>query len=267
MTGELYIAGTGVARGYLDRPALSAERFVADPFAADGTRMYRSGDRVRWLADGELEFVGRVDDQVKIRGFRVEPGEIETALAAHAAVRTAVVTVEGAEQDRRLVAHVVPADQEEGIPAVGELRAFVGERLPGFMVPSVFVELAALPLTPNGKVDRAALRALDGVTPAGTGQGYVAPRTQTERVLAEMWAELLGVEGVGVDDNFFDLGGHSLLATQVVSRVRAVFGVDLPLASVFDRPTVAAIATVVGSGAEAEGTEGAEDTEYEEFDL
>ncbi|MFD3656617.1 phosphopantetheine-binding protein, partial [Streptomyces sp. NPDC058620] len=136
-----------------------------------------------------------------------------------------------------------------------------GERLPGFMVPSVFVELAALPLTPNGKIDRAALRALDGVTQVGAGQGYVAPRSETERVLAEMWAELLGVERVGVDDNFFDLGGHSLLATQVVSRIRAVFAVDLPLASVFDRPTVAAIATIVGSGADAE------DTEYEEFDL
>ncbi|WP_261991503.1 non-ribosomal peptide synthetase [Streptomyces sp. OR43] len=267
MTGELYIAGTGVARGYLGRPDLTAERFTADPFAADGSRMYRSGDQVRWLPDGRLEFVGRVDHQVKIRGFRIEPGEIEAALTAHAAVRTAVVTLDGAEQDRRLVAHVVPADQEEGLPAVGELRAFLGERLPGFMVPSVFVELAALPLTPNGKVDRAVLRALDGVTVAGTGQAHVAPRSETERVLAEMWAELLGVERVGVEDNFFDLGGHSLLATQVVSRVRAVFGVDLPLASVFDRPTVAAIAAVVGSGAEAAGVEGAEDTEYEEFDL
>ncbi|MEU8527604.1 amino acid adenylation domain-containing protein [Streptomyces sp. NPDC048629] len=264
MTGELFIAGTGVARGYLGRADLTAERFTADPFAADGSRMYRSGDQVRWLADGRLEFVGRVDGQVKIRGFRVELGEIESVLAAHAAVRAVVVTVEGLEEDRRLVAHVVPADQEEGIPAVGELRAFVAERLPGFMVPSVFVELAALPLTPNGKVDRAALRVLDGVTRAGTGQGYVAPRSETERVLAEMWAELLGVERVGVDDNFFDLGGHSLLATQVVSRVRAVFGVDLPLASVFDRPTVAAIATVVGSGTVVEG---GEDTEYEEFDL
>jgi acyl-coenzyme A synthetase/AMP-(fatty) acid ligase/acyl carrier protein len=264
MTGELFIAGVGVARGYGRRADLTGERFVADPFAADGTRMYRSGDQVRWLADGRLEFVGRADDQVKIRGFRVELGEIETVLAGHAALRAAVVTVEGVEGDRRLVAHVVPADQEEGIPAVGELRAFVGERLPGFMVPSVFVELAALPLTPNGKVDRAALRVLDGATRAATGEGYVAPGSETERVLAEMWAELLGVERVGVDDNFFDLGGHSLLATQVVSRVRAVFGVDLPLASVFDRPTVAAIAVIVGSGAAAEG---AEDTEYEEFDL
>ncbi|MFC9248337.1 phosphopantetheine-binding protein, partial [Streptomyces sp. NPDC057136] len=245
-------------------PALSAERFVADPFAGDGRRMYRSGDQVRWLPDGRLEFVGRADDQVKVRGFRIELGEIESVLSVHPGVRSVVVTVEGMDGDRRLVAHVVPADQGEGIPAVGELRSFAGERLPGFMVPSVFVELAALPLTLNGKIDRAALRAFDGVTPAGTGQGYVAPRSETERVLAEMWAELLGVERVGVDDNFFDLGGHSLLATQVVSRIRAVFDVDLPLSAVFDRPTIAAIATIVGSG---ENAAVADDAEYEEFDI
>ncbi|MEU8530981.1 amino acid adenylation domain-containing protein, partial [Streptomyces sp. NPDC048629] len=243
VVGELYIAGVGVARGYGGRAGLTGERFVADPFAVDGSRMYRSGDQVRWLADGRLEFVGRVDGQVKIRGFRVELGEIESVLAAHAAVRAVVVTVEGLEEDRRLVAHVVPADQEEGIPAVGELRAFVAERLPGFMVPSVFVELAALPLTPNGKVDRAALPAPDAVRQGMTG--FVAPASATEQMLADVWATVLGVADVGAADDFFELGGHSLLATQVVSRIRDVFAAEIPLAALFDHPTVRELAAVV----------------------
>ncbi|MFD6291565.1 amino acid adenylation domain-containing protein, partial [Streptomyces sp. NPDC060205] len=243
VSGELYIAGVGVARGYGRRAGLTGERFVADLFAADGSRMYRSGDQVRWLADGRLEFVGRADDQVKIRGFRVEPGEIETVLAAHAAVRTAVVTVDGLEGDRRLVAHVVPADQEEGIPAVGELRSFVAERLPGFMVPSVFVEVAALPLTPNGKVDRAALPAPDAVRQGMTG--FVAPASVTEQLLVEIWAAVLGVDEIGATDDFFELGGHSLLATQVVSRIREAFAAEIPLAVLFDHPTVRELAAVI----------------------
>ncbi|MGW6642429.1 amino acid adenylation domain-containing protein, partial [Streptomyces iakyrus] len=241
--GELFIAGVGVARGYGRRADLTGERFVADPFAADGSRMYRSGDQVRWLADGRLEFVGRADDQVKIRGFRIELGEIETVLAGHAALRAAVVTVEDVAGDPRLVAHVVPADQEDGIPAAGELRAFVGDRLPGFMVPSVFVELAALPLTPNGKVDRAALPAPDAVRQGTTG--FVEPASVTEQLLVEVWAAVLGVDGIGAADDFFELGGHSLLATQVVSRIREVFAAEIPLAVLFDHPTVRELAAVV----------------------
>ncbi|MFI2352086.1 amino acid adenylation domain-containing protein [Streptomyces sp. NPDC019443] len=258
VAGELFIAGAQLARGYLGRAALTAERFLPDPFTGDGTRMYRSGDRVRWLPDGRLEFLGRADDQVKVRGFRIEPGEIEALLAAHPMVRTAVVTASGQDTDRRLLAYLVPAEQADGIPSAGELRAYAGNRLPSFMVPSVFIELAELPLTTNGKVDRAALPEPEGGARAVTAQVYVAPRTETERILAETWTELLGVERVGVEDNFFDLGGHSLLATQLVSRIRDVFGVDLTLAAVFEEPTVAAIAAVVGADGGGE---------YEAFEL
>ncbi|MEU2543828.1 amino acid adenylation domain-containing protein, partial [Streptomyces iakyrus] len=219
VAGELYIAGTGVARGYLDRSALSAERFVADPFAGDGSRMYRSGDRVRSLPGGELEFLGRADDQVKVRGFRIEPGEIVSALATHPAVRTAAVTPFGAGNEQRLVAYVVPESQAEGIPAVGDLRDHLQQSLPVFMIPSAFVELAALPLTPNGKLDRSALPDPEGVW-AGVAGEFVAPGSGVERVLAEVWAEVLGVERVGVEDNFFELGGDSIVSIRVVARAR-----------------------------------------------
>ncbi|MFJ9373222.1 amino acid adenylation domain-containing protein [Streptomyces sp. NPDC101455] len=258
VAGELFIAGAQLARGYLGRAALTAERFLPDPLMGDGTRMYRSGDRVRWLPDGQLEFLGRADDQVKVRGFRIEPGEVETLLSAHPMVRTAVVTASGQDTDRRLLAYLVPADQSDGIPSVEELRAYAGDRLPAFMVPSVFVEVAELPLTTNGKVDRAALPEPDGGPRAATAQAYVAPRTGTERILCETWTELLGVERVGVEDNFFDLGGHSLLATRLVSRIRDVFGVDLTLAAVFEEPTVAAIAAALGAD---------DGEEYEAFEL
>ncbi|MEU8531399.1 amino acid adenylation domain-containing protein, partial [Streptomyces sp. NPDC048629] len=198
VAGELYIAGIGVARGYRERPALSAERFLADPFAGDGTRMYRSGDRVRSLPGGELEFLGRADDQVKVRGFRIEPGEIVSALAAHQAVRTAAVIAFGAGNEQRLVAYVVPESQAEGIPAVSDLRDHVRKSLPAFMVPSAFVELAALPLTANGKLDRAALPDPDSSWSGAAGE-FVAPRSEVERVLAEVWAQVLGVERVGVE--------------------------------------------------------------------
>ncbi|MFJ6574295.1 amino acid adenylation domain-containing protein, partial [Streptomyces sp. NPDC091292] len=243
VVGELFVAGVGVARGYGGRSGLTGERFVADPFAGDGTRMYRSGDEVRWVADGRLEFVGRADDQVKVRGFRVELGEVESVLGGHPGVRSVVVTVGDVEGDRRLVAHVVPVDQEEGIPGVGELRAFVSDRLPGFMVPSVFVELAALPLTPNGKIDRAALPAPDAARQGLTG--FVAPASVTEELLAGIWTMVLGVDQVGAVDDFFELGGHSLLATQVVSRIRDVFAAEVPLAALFDHPTVRDLAAVV----------------------
>ena len=238
VAGELYVAGAGVARGYVGRPALTAERFVADRFAGDGSRAYRTGDRARWRADGRLEFLGRADEQVKVRGFRVEPGEVEAALAAHPGVRRRGGG--GRRRRRRAAAGRLPGARptRRGHARRGELRGVpAAGRLPEYMVPAVFVELAALPLTPNGKVDRAALPDA-GRGPPGAG-GYVAPRPGAEELLAGIWARVLGVDRVGAGDNFFELGGHSLLATQVISRVREVFGAEVPLAALFDRPTVA----------------------------
>ncbi len=189
VAGEVFIGGVGVARGYVDRPDLTAERFVADPNACDGTRLYRTGDRAFWRPDGQLEFLGRADDQVKVRGFRIEPGEVEAALRRHRGVADAVV----AAVDDRLVAYLVPADHAAGVPAPSELRELLGGSLPEYMIPAVFVELAALPLTPNGKIDRAALPAPGGDRP-GLAGGYVAPRTATEDVLAGIWSEVLGVD-------------------------------------------------------------------------
>ncbi|MEV6868509.1 alpha/beta fold hydrolase, partial [Streptosporangium subroseum] len=240
VVGELFIGGSGVARGYGGRPELTAERFVADPFAGDGSRLYRSGDRVRWLPEGELEFLGRVDHQVKIRGFRVEPGEIEAALRAHPAIETAVVVAREDDGDRRLVAYLVPGDLESGLPSTSELRAFLLESLPEHLVPAVFVELAAVPLTSNGKLDRAALPAPESVRPELAVE-FAAPRTPAEEILAGVWAEVLGLESVGVTDNFFELGGHSLLVAQAVARTRAA-GYDISVTQFFDHPTVAALA-------------------------
>ncbi|HEX7241659.1 MAG TPA: amino acid adenylation domain-containing protein, partial [Longimicrobiaceae bacterium] len=233
--GELYLAGAGLARGYASRPDLTAERFLPDPHGPAGSRMYRVMDRARWRPDGELEYLGRTDFQVKVRGFRVEPGEIEAALERHPGVREAVVVApEHAPGERRLVAYVV------GEASAAELRAFLRERLPAYMVPSAFVALDALPLTGSGKIDR---RALPAPEAAASGEGeYVAPRTPTEEVLAGIFAEVLGAERVGARDGFFELGGHSLLATRVVSRVRGALGVELPLRAVFEVPTVAGLA-------------------------
>ncbi|MFD8816454.1 amino acid adenylation domain-containing protein [Streptomyces sp. NPDC059627] len=240
VAGELLVGGVGVARGYVGRPALTAERFVADPFAADGSRVYRTGDRVRWGAGGRLEFVGRVDEQVKVRGYRIEPAEVEAVLAVHPGVGAAVVTVAGEGARARLVAYLVPADPAEGVPAVGELRAYLGARLPAFMVPASFTELSALPLTPGGKLDRAALPDPDPGRVDLSGR-YVAPRTRIERVVARVWAEALGLDRVGAEDNFFELGGHSLLVTQIVARIRAA-GHDTSVGDLFDRPTVTGVA-------------------------
>ncbi|MET7339650.1 condensation domain-containing protein, partial [Nonomuraea sp. NPDC005650] len=242
--GELFVGGVGLARGYHGRPVLTAERFVADPHAGDGSRLYRTGDVAVWRPDGQLVFLGRTDHQVKIRGFRIEPGEIQHALTGHADVGSALVTTFGEDGDRRLVAYLTPARPDTSIPTADDLRAYLAAALPDYMIPSVFIELAAFPLSPNGKIDRAALPAPDGSRPELAG-GYQPPTTPTEHLLAGVWADLLGVDQVGVRDNFFALGGHSLLATQVTSRIRAVFGIDLSLSVLFDQPTVGGLAPLI----------------------
>ncbi|HEX7242822.1 MAG TPA: amino acid adenylation domain-containing protein, partial [Longimicrobiaceae bacterium] len=239
--GELYVGGVSLARGYLDRPDATADRFLPDPFAGEpGARMYRTGDRVRWLADGTIEFLGRADTQVKVRGFRIEPGEVEAVLGTHPSVREVVVVArEDAPGERRLVAYVVP---EGGKPSAAELRAHVGERLPEYMVPSAVVALDALPLTPSGKTDRRALPAPERADP---GDGWTPPRTPTEEIVAGIWAGVLKLERVGARDDFFALGGHSLVGTQVVSRVREALAVELPLRALFEAPTVEGLAARV----------------------
>jgi amino acid adenylation domain-containing protein len=245
VTGELYVGGDGVARGYLNRPAETAARFVPDPFSpVPGARLYRTGDRVRMRAGGALEFVGRADQQVKVRGHRVEPGEVEAALLALGARDAVAIAREDVPGDRRLVAYVVPPEGEMD-PAA--LRIALRERLPEPMVPSAVVVLERLPLTANGKVDRRALPA-----PEVRGDADARPRTPAEEVLAAIWARVLGAARVGIHDSFFDLGGHSLLATQVVSRIRAAFGVELPLRALFEAPTVEALATRLAAGERGE---------------
>jgi amino acid adenylation domain-containing protein len=247
--GELFIAGGGVARGYRGRPGLTAARFLPDPFAA-GERMYKSGDLARWRGEGALEFVGRSDQQVKIRGFRIELGEVETVLSRHPAVAEAALTVrEDVPGQRRLVAYVVGCDG--GAPAP-ELAAFLKARLPDYMVPADFVPLPALPLAPSGKVDLAALPAPERGRGVAAG-AYAAPRGELERTLAAIWREALGVERVGVEDNFFDLGGHSLLLARVHRRIEEALGRELSLVDLFKYPTVAALARFLGGEAEAGG--------------
>ncbi|MBB5857515.1 non-ribosomal peptide synthase/polyketide synthase [Amycolatopsis umgeniensis] len=245
VTGELYVAGAGLARGYLDRPGLTASRFVADPFGAPGTRMYRSGDLLRWTADGELDYRGRADHQVKIRGFRIEPGEIEAALIAHPDVETAAVVAHGAGDARRLVAYLTGA-----VPGTTALREFLGRSLPAHMVPAVFVALERLPLNANGKLDTRALPEPG----ARTENRYVAPRTDVETVLAGVWSEVLGVDRVGVEDNFFGLGGDSILSIQVVAAARRA-GLTLSSKDLFRNQTIAELAHVAQPEAPVEHVE------------
>ena len=239
--GEMYVGGAGVARGYLNRPELNRERFTPDMFRPVGAsnRLYKSGDLARRLANGDIEYLGRIDQQVKIRGFRIELGEIETALAQHPAVKHAVVVVrEDTPGDKRLVAYLV-ADGEA--PTSDDLRTQLKRSLPEYMIPSAFVALTSFPLTANGKVDRPALPAPDGQM-LGSSEEFVAPRTPTEQMIASIWSEVLRITTVGVHQDFFVLGGHSLLATQVISRIQKQFERDVPLRMLFEHSTVAELA-------------------------
>jgi amino acid adenylation domain-containing protein len=239
VTGELYLSGAGLARGYLNRAELTAERFVPNALSGEaGARMYRTGDLARYRSNGAIDYLGRADYQVKLRGYRIELGEIEAVISADERVQAAVVTAD----DRRLVAYVVLTEGAAGIE--DELRRRVQEKLPEYMVPAVFVELAELPLTSNGKVDRKRLPAVTEQS-AATTETYVAPRSSIEEMVAAIWAEVLQQERVGIHDNFFALGGHSLLATQIVTRVRESFHIDLPLRQFFESPTVAGLASII----------------------
>jgi amino acid adenylation domain-containing protein len=234
--GELWLGGAGVARGYDGRGGLTADRFVPDPFGEAGTRLYRTGDRVRWREDGTLEFLGRLDAQVKIRGFRIEPGEVEAALAAHGDIREARVVVrEDVPHQPRLVAYIV------GHVHPNVLRDHLRRRLPDYMMPSAFVVLPALPRTSTGKLDAKALPAPD-LEPV---DDYVPPRTPLEQVLADIWGEVLGLSRIGVTDDFFVLGGHSLAAMRVVSRIEDLLGVELRLRTLFESPTIGELAGTV----------------------
>jgi amino acid adenylation domain-containing protein len=241
VAGELYIGGVGLARGYLGRPALSAERFVPSPFGS-GERLYRTGDLVRWRSDGVLDYLGRLDHQVKLRGFRIELGEIEAALASHAAVEQAAVVVREDGGDRKLVAYVALRDQAASHDAASreeaandELRGHLKQQLPDYMVPAALVQLPSLPLSPNGKLDRNALPAPDW---QGSREAYIAPRNATEQALAAIWCEVLKREHVSVTDNFFELGGDSLSATRAIARVQQELLIAVPLRAMFETATL-----------------------------
>jgi len=248
--GELYLGGASLARGYVNRAELTAERFVPNPYGGAGSRMYRTGDLVRWTGEGELAFIGRIDQQVKVRGYRIELGEIEAALLAQAGVREAVVVARASGASTMLVAYIAADTTDDAF--IDQLKQHLSARLPDYMVPSVFMLLDALPLTPNGKLDRKALPVLDGEQ---SGTLYVAPHTETAIKLAAIWTDVLGLERVGIHDNFFDLGGHSLLATRIVSRVREAFSLDLQLRMFFDTLTVASMSQLIDAMRWAQATQ------------
>lgn len=243
VVGELHIGGASLARGYLNRPDLTAQKFIRNPFSDNpDSRLYKTGDLARYLPDGNIEFLGRIDHQVKIRGFRIELGEIETVLGQHPHVREAVVIArEDTPGDKRLVAYVVANGTQN---LIAELRSFLKDRLPDYMLPVAYVMLDALPLTSNDKIDRKALPTLEQSRPE-LEETYVAPRTTNERTLATIWSEVLKLENIGIHDNFFDLGGHSLLATQVISRIRTAFHIELPLRTLFEAPTLVRLAEAI----------------------
>ncbi|OBQ35366.1 MAG: non-ribosomal peptide synthetase, partial [Anabaena sp. MDT14b] len=232
--GELYIGGDGLARGYLNQPDLTEEKFIPNPFSKEpGSRLYKTGDKARYLPDGNIEFIGRIDNQVKIRGFRIELGEIEAVLNAHPQIQQAVVIVtEDIPGDKRLVAYLVKSDE---FLTNKQIRDFLKQQLPEYMLPSVFVTLDTIPLTPNGKIDKKALPIPDGVS---REVEYIAPRTPSEEIIANIFATVLNQQNIGINDNFFSLGGHSLLATQLISRLRLAFSLEIPLRAVFESPTV-----------------------------
>jgi amino acid adenylation domain-containing protein len=244
VTGEIYVGGAGLARGYLNRPDLTASRFIPDPFSGKaGARLYRSGDLGRWISSADIEYLGRIDHQVKVRGFRIELGEIEAALCSHESIRESVVLArDGDAGERRLVAYIV-APGSRGLD-VSELQTFLRARLPDYMIPAAFVLLDKLPLTSNGKIDRPALPEPDNARPA-LAREFVAPRTPVEQEIAAIWRDLLGIDNPGVYDNFFELGGHSMLVLQLATRIRKAFHVELPLATIFDAPTIDGLTRVI----------------------
>ncbi|MEA5601598.1 amino acid adenylation domain-containing protein [Nostoc sp. UHCC 0252] len=273
VTGELYIGGEGLAREYLNRPELTTKHFISHPFGDNPkTRLYRTGDLARYLTDGNIEFLGRIDNQVKIRGFRIELSEIEAVLNQHPAVRETVVIVgEDVPDDKYLVAYIVLKQEQIAMQEVQSfaslLRQFLKEKLPEYMVPSAYVVLESLPLTHNGKVDRRALPMPDTIS--FHNQDYVAPRSQIEKLLAQIWAKVLGKEQIGIHDNFFELGGHSLLATQLTSRIRDTFQIDLPVRNLFEAPTIEKLTKYIETrcwttkGVDQVGTTGQEREEVE----
>jgi acyl-CoA synthetase (AMP-forming)/AMP-acid ligase II/acyl carrier protein len=242
--GELLIGGAGVARGYLGLPKLTQERFVPDPFSGDeGARLYRTGDLARFLPDGQIAFMGRLDEQIKIRGYRIEPEEISAVLGRHPAIQASCVTAYlDHSQEKRLVAYVVPTNGMRLSPS--DLRKFVGQHVPDYMVPSTFVQISQLPLSSHGKVDRAALPEPSKANMLAD-ESFQAPESQIEKSLAVFLTSLLGVTRVGKDDNFFELGGHSLMGAQLIARISNTFGVELSLRSLFDHPTVAEVAAEI----------------------
>ena len=238
--GELHIGGLGVTRGYFNRSELTSEKFIPNPFSREpGVRLYKTGDLARYRPDGNIEFLGRIDHQVKIRGFRIELGEIESVLGQHPGVRQAVVLArEDVAGDKRLVAYIVP-DGGESL-SISVLRQYLKEKLPEYMVPNAYLMLEKFPLTPNGKIDRKALLTPTGLRPE-LKSTYVAPQTEIDRTITAIWREVLRLEKIGINDNFFEVGGHSLLAIRVISRINKAFQVDLPLPSFFESPTIAGL--------------------------